>query len=176
MLSAIDQKTSSQSRNDLPRVPLTALEAEVIGLFVQISRMIGQPRSYAEIYGLLFISPCPITMDDVIERLGMSKGSASQGLRFLRRAGAIRVVYVAGDRRTHYGPVAELRRFVTGLLRDQILPQLESSQQRLDHIAEMAEALPPEERAHLASRIGMLQSWGEKSRNFLPMVVKILEG
>ena len=154
---------------------LTELETEVLGLFVQLSRMIGQPRSYAEIYGLLFISAQPLAMDDLIERLGISKGSASQGLKFLRTAGAIRMAYVAGDRRVHYEPVAELRHLVTGFLRDQFLPQLENSQARLDEIAERVRKLPAAERAHVSRRITMLQSWGKKTRKFLPIIVKILE-
>src|SRR3954452_18920276 len=89
--------------------PLNALESEVIDLFVQLSRLVGQPRSLAEIYGLLFISSRPLTMDDIIARLRLSKGSASRGLKFENRLGAIRQVYVPSDRRTHYEAVAELR-------------------------------------------------------------------
>src|SRR5262245_56308249 len=85
---------------------LNPLEAEVIALFVQMSRALGQPRSLGEIYGLLFISARPLAMDDLIERLGLSKGSASMGLRFLRNAGAIKMVYVPADRRVHYEAVA----------------------------------------------------------------------
>jgi hypothetical protein len=39
-----------------PIRPLNALEVEMIDLFVQFSRVLGQPRSVAEIYGLLFVS------------------------------------------------------------------------------------------------------------------------
>ncbi len=151
------------------------LETEVIGLFVELSRMLGQPRSYAEIYGLIFISNRPLPMDDIIARLAISKGSASQGLRFLRKAGAVKMVYVAQDRRIYYEAVAELRHLAVGFLRDQILPRLESSRSRLDQIAELVRRLPPDERRHVSARITMLQSWARKSRRFLPIVVKILE-
>ena len=172
---AAQAKSAESPPPPMPSPRLSELEAEVLGLFVQISRMLGQPRSYAEIYGLLFISPRPVAMDDLIDRLGISKGSASQGLRFLRKGGAVRMVYVPGDRRVHYEPVAELRHLVTGFLRDQFLPQLENSQARLEQIAGMVRKLPAGERAHLTGRIAMLQSWGKRSRRFLPLVLKILE-
>src|ERR1051325_7503619 len=123
MLSAIDQK-ERHYKNGQPEalLPLNALETEIIDLFVQLSRLLGQPRSLAEIYGLLFISARPLSMDDLIERLRMSKGSASQGLKFLRNAGAVKMVYVPGDRRVHYEAVAELRNLVTRFLRDQFVP------------------------------------------------------
>src|SRR5438034_4661994 len=134
MFLAVEQKDAGAGR---PRVaaPLTALETEIIDLFVQLSRLLGQPRSLAEIYGLLFISARPLAMDHLIERLTLSKGSASQGLKFLRNIGAVKTVYVAGDRRAYYEAVAELRNLVTRFLRDQIVPHLESGQARLERIA-----------------------------------------
>ena len=77
-----------------PSMSFSDLEAEVIGLFVQISKIMGQPRSYAEIYAVLFMSPDPLTMDELIARLGISRGSACQGLGFLRKSGAIRMMLI----------------------------------------------------------------------------------
>ena len=176
MLLAKPQKSVAKNDHAATGVTVSALEAEVIGLFVQLSRVIGQPRSFAEIYGLLFISGQPLAMDDLIERLKLSKGSASQGLKFLRHAGAIRMVYVPGDRRVHYEAVAELRNLVARFLRDYVVPQLDSSEARLQTIAAMVKQLPEDEQARVASRITMLQSWEKRTRNFLPLVVKLLGG
>jgi DNA-binding transcriptional regulator GbsR (MarR family) len=152
----------------------SALETEVIGLFVQISRIMGQPRSYAEIFAVLFLSPKPLTMDALIERLGISRGSACQGLAFLRKAGAIRLVLIPGRRPSHYEAVAELRHLVAGFLRNQVMPQVEESQNRLNQIAEMVGQLPAKDRAHVGSRVSMLQSWGKRTRQFLPLVTRLM--
>jgi DNA-binding transcriptional regulator GbsR (MarR family) len=155
---------------------VTEMEAEVISLFVQLSRVLGQPRSFAEIYGLLFISGRPLAMDDLIERLHLSKGSASQGLKFLRNAGAIRMVYAPGDRRAHYEAVAELRNLVARFLRDYVVPELDASEARLQHIAGMVKQMPAGERERIAPRVTMLQSWEKRTRRFLPVVLKLLGG
>lgn len=155
---------------------VTEMEAEVISLFVQLSRVLGQPRSFAEIYGLLFISGRPLAMDDLIERLHLSKGSASQGLKFLRNAGAIRMVYIPGDRRVHYEAVAELRNLVARFLRDYVVPELDASEARLQHIAGMVKQMPAGERERIAPRVTMLQSWEKRTRRFLPVVLKLLGG
>ena len=157
-----------------PALRLTPLETEIIDFFVQLSRVLGQPRSLAEIYGLLFISGRPLAMDDLIARLQLSKGSASQGLRFLCNAGAVRMVYVPGERRTHYEAVAELRNLATRFLRDQVVPHLDNGQARLDRIADLVRHLPPVERARINGRVKMLQSWERQTRRFLPLVVKML--
>ena len=153
---------------------LSPLETEIINLFVQLSRLLGQPRSLAEIYGLLFISGRPLAMDDIIKRLQLSKGSASQGLKFLRSIGAVRMVYVAGERRVHYEAVAELRNLTARFLRDQIVPHLDTGQARLERIAALVEQLPSEERTRINGRVKMLQSWERNGRRVLPLVVKVL--
>jgi DNA-binding transcriptional regulator GbsR (MarR family) len=174
----LSKSPKSPATNDHATPPangaVTEMEAEVIGLFVQLSRVLGQPRSFAEIYGLLFISGRPLAMDDLIERLQLSKGSASQGLKFLRNAGAIRMVYVPGDRRVHYEAIAELRNLVARFLRDYVVPQLDASEARLQRIAGMVKQMPAGGRERLAPRITMLQSWEKRTRKFLPLVVKLL--
>ena len=175
MILAVEEKEPGKPvKRGESAVRLSLLETEIIDFFVQLSRLLGQPRSLAEIYGLLFISGRPLAMDDLIERLQLSKGSASQGLKFLRNIGAVRMVYVAGERRVHYEAVAELRNLVTRFLRDQIVPHLDNGQARLERIAEMVKQLPSEQRARINSRLKMLQSWERNGRRFLPLVAKIL--
>jgi DNA-binding transcriptional regulator GbsR (MarR family) len=151
-----------------------ALEREVIDHFVEISCALGQPRSLAEIYGILFISPQPLTMDDLIGRLQISKGSVSQGLRFLRDIGAVREVEATGDRRTHYEAVAELRRLAGRFLSEQLAPRVAGNEKRLARLADRLNELPEPGRQHAESRITMLQSWHKNTRRILPLVVKIL--
>ena len=110
-------KASSPSANSL-----SAIEAQVIAVFVDGVKVLGLPRSIGEIYGLLFISPVPLSLDDLVERLGISKGSASQGLKTLRSLGAVRESDAEGlpERRTYYEAATELKRLVGGFIREEI--------------------------------------------------------
>jgi HTH-type transcriptional regulator, glycine betaine synthesis regulator len=154
--------------------PLSPLEVEVIDFFVQLSHLLGQPKSLAEIYGLLFISARPLSLDDLIDRLKLSKGSASQGLRFLHNVGAVRTVYVAGSRRVHFEAVAELRNLVARFLNERIMPHLDYGQQRLEKISHLLKQAPAEDRARINGRIKMLQSWEKNGRRAIPFLVKFL--
>jgi DNA-binding transcriptional regulator GbsR (MarR family) len=155
---------------------LKPVEIEVIHLFVQFAGALGQPRSVAEIYGLLFASEKPLVMDALIERLRLSKGSASQGLKYLQDLGAVRTVYVAGDRRTHYEAVAELRKLAGRFLRQQILTHFEDTEARLDRIAGQTQDLSDEQRRHVYERIKLLRRWERTGRRILPLVLKMLGG
>jgi DNA-binding transcriptional regulator GbsR (MarR family) len=153
---------------------ISPLEAEVIGLFVQFSHAFNMPRSLAEIYGLLFLAPRPLNLDELILRLDLSKGSASQGLAALRKAGAIKMVYVPGDRRMHYEAVVELRKLAGRYFEDLITPQLESGRERLGRIAKLAGKLPSEERTRVHPRIATLHGWNKQGQRFLPILLKLL--
>ena len=153
---------------------LEPVEIEAINLFVQFSRALGQPRSYAEIYGLLFISERPLSMDELMERLNLSRGSASQGLKFLEDLGAVRTVYLPGERRTHYQAIAELRNMAGRFLSQQILPHFHGSTERLDQIGSNLSKLPVERRKHVQARVKLLRSWVQNGRRVVPFVLKML--
>lgn len=156
--------------------PLNPVEVEVIHLFVQFSRALNQPPSVAEIYGLLFVSPRPLPQDDFGDRLNMSKGTASQGLRYLLDLGAVRTVYVAGDRRVHYEAVAELRNLAGRFVRQQILNNFEDSGTRLDRITVEAQKLSGEERKTAVARLKLLQSWEKNVKRILPIILTVFGG
>lgn len=154
--------------------PLNPVEVEAMHLFVQLSRALGQPPSVAEIYGLLFVSPHPLNQDDLIARINLSKGSASQGLRYLLDLGAARTVYVAGDRRVHYEAVAELRNLASRFLQQQVTRYFEDSGDRLDRLAVEAKKLSGEQREFAIRRVGMLKSWRRNVRMLLPLLSRLL--
>jgi DNA-binding transcriptional regulator GbsR (MarR family) len=172
----LTEKTEDIVKTNNVASRLEPVEVEVIHLFVQFARSLGQPRSVAEIYGLLFASEKPLVMDTLIERLNLSKGSASQGLKYLQDLGAVRTVYVAGDRRTHYEAVATLRNLAGRFLRQQILVHFEDSESRLDRIAAQTQKLSDERRRHIAERIKLLRRWERTGRRILPFVLKMLGG
>ena len=156
--------------------PLNPVELEVIHLFSQLCRALGQPPSVAEIYGLLFVSPRPLPQEDFFARLNVCKGTASQGLRYLLDLGAVRMVYVAGDRRVHYEAVAELRSVAGRFLRQRILTNFEDSGTRLNRIAVEAKKLPDAERKFAEGRLKTLKSWEKNAKRTLPLLLMILGG
>ncbi|MGB8930473.1 MAG: MarR family transcriptional regulator [Anaeromyxobacteraceae bacterium] len=62
----------------------------------------GINRSVARVHALLMASDAPLSLDEIAERLSISKGNASMSLHELRGWGVIRPVPVAGDRRDYY--------------------------------------------------------------------------
>ncbi len=155
--------------------PLTPVEQEVIHIFVQTAQVLGLPKSVGEIYGLLFCAMEPLNFDEIMRRLKISKGSTSQGLRFLRNIQAVKTIYVAGDRRDHFVAELQLRNLSAGFLRERILPHLENGQERLANLHELLPQNPSENCKILEERVGYLSTWNKKARGLLPWVLKFID-
>ena len=150
------------------------LEREVIELFVRVASLMGLPRSIGELYGLLFIVPEPLSMDELMRRLDLSKGATSQGLKLLRSFGAVRTVYRAGDRRDHFVAETELRKLAGGFLKEQVQPHLRSGEERLERIQRMLDELPEDERGAVKIRVARLANWRRRGDQILPILMRLI--
>lgn len=149
----------------------------MIDVFVRAASLIGLPRSIGEIYGLLFCANKALTFDQLGERLQISKGSVSQGLKVLRQLGAVKLHYVPGSRRDHYEPELSMQRLVRGFIKDQFEPHMVSGSQRLNHIEELiAKETDDALRQHAVSRLNTLHSWQQRAKKLLPIIMAVLGG
>ncbi|MEX1111579.1 MAG: hypothetical protein WEB31_07240 [Chthoniobacterales bacterium] len=154
---------------------LQELEVEAIEMFINFLRLIGLPKSVGEIYGLLFVAPRPMAMDDIMERLGISLGAASQGLKLLRSFGAVRVVYERGERRDHYVADLELSRFATVFIKDELQPRMDTAAERIKRMERALAELPAKERKATRERIERLKHWLDKGRKLLPWLIRFMK-
>jgi len=156
-----------------PTAPSHSVEEELIELFVHYGRLLNQPRSVGAIFGLLFCSPEPLNQETIQERLGISRGGGSMGLKFLREIGAIEVVRVDGDRRDHYRAEIQVRRVLRGLLREQIQPEMEKGKARLVALKKRLDG-EGGDNPHLRKRIEQIESWGKRAQTIVPVLRAIL--
>lgn len=154
---------------------LSPLERQVVDVFVDGVKVLGLPKSLGEIYGLLFVSPIALSLDDVVAKLGLSKGSASQGLRMLRELGAVKEAEGQGGRRTLYQPDVDLKRLVGGFIREQVRPHLESGKGKVGDLLKIASQEDDKElKKFYRVRIQKLDSWMTRGRVVLPLLQKLL--
>ena len=156
-------------------VALEAWENAVVDLFQNAANSFGLPKSIGQIYGLLFCRDQPLAMDEVMEILLISKGSASQGLRSLRQLGAVSSVFAAGDRKERFVAEIRLRKLVGGFLREQAEPHLEKGTARLDQIEGLLKNLDNEDsRKRGIQRHEILLAWHRQMSRLLPLVKMIV--
>ena len=62
----------------------------------------GVNRTVAQIHALLYISPRPLTAEEIADTLSVARSNVSTSLKELQGWGIVRVVHVLGDRRDHF--------------------------------------------------------------------------
>ena len=150
-------------------------EFAVIDLFLNAANSFGLPKSYGQIYGLLFCRDAPLSMDEVMSLLEISKGSASQGLRALRNLGAISSSFTRGDRKERFIAEIRLRKLVSGFLREKADPHLEKGIARLQQIESLIkESNSGDSSTRAILRHEILSGWHRQMSRLLPWVKMIV--
>lgn len=97
---------------------------ESAGHFTQ---SLGAGRVLGQIYAHIYFSKDPQSLDDLTRLLEISKGSASMAVRQLEQWGALRRVWVKGDRKDYYKATDEFGRIIRKALLDMIGRKMETS-------------------------------------------------
>src|ERR1041384_7817994 len=92
---------------DLAQV-LDEVEQDFVGLWRSMSSLWGISPTMAEIHGLLFITGAALSMDEIMARLGISRGNVSMNLTKLVEWGLVHSVHKRGDRRDYYQSISDV--------------------------------------------------------------------
>lgn len=130
---------------------LQAVNTSVIEGFGQLASYFGFSKVIGQLFGALLLSPDPLSLDDLRQRLGISKASVSTNMRTLEVMGLVREVWVRDDRRKYYRAERDFWRMLSNILsnrelRDvnQALHVLESNTETLQQV--MTEMTPEDRR------------------------------
>ena len=155
-------------------------ETGLVDIFADLAELFGNPRSYGQIYGLLFARETPLTMEEIARRLEISQGSISQGLRQLEAFGAVIKQKHDGSRQALYSAKLEMKLLISGFLKERVIPRLESTESRVEEIRRvLATDKHILDKSFLETanhRLGRVAKWHRSARTILPLARKILGG
>jgi DNA-binding transcriptional regulator GbsR (MarR family) len=170
-------KSATQTTREAPlasaeRTP-PDFERECADFFAEVVTVFGAPPSVGQIYGVVFASPSPLSFTDIVERLDISKGSASQGIKLLRELGAVRSAEVADDRREYFVAELGLRRLVDGAVRERIGNLVAAAPNRISRLRRLAEQ-GGAARDSCIDQVEQLETWRRKLKLALPVLSMLL--
>jgi DNA-binding transcriptional regulator GbsR (MarR family) len=87
---------------------LRDVEDEFVRLWHGMSSLWGISPTMAEIHGLLYLTGQAMSMDDIMDRLGISRGNVSMNLSKLLEWGLVRRSHKRGDRRDYYESLSDV--------------------------------------------------------------------
>lgn len=91
-----------------PSRSLETVEDQFVDLWNNMASLWGISPTMARIHGLLYISGAALSMDDIMERLAISRGNVSMNLSKLVEWGLVRRVHKKGDRKEYYESLSDV--------------------------------------------------------------------
>ncbi len=160
--------------------PMLKSRQEMVMAGGRLSQILGYPKSVGQIFGFLFFATKPQSLDDIAGELGVSKASVSNGVRKLLSWGAVRQVWVQGNRKEYLEVVDDLTILFNAGYSDFVKPRVSSSKRRIGEIGELLEeeraegSLDQEEYSLAKKRYDKLKKVQGRLERILPMLERLL--
>ncbi|MEN8189312.1 MAG: hypothetical protein ABFS19_05655 [Thermodesulfobacteriota bacterium] len=84
----------------------------------RITHFWGFPKAMGAIFGAVYLSSEPVTLDELVTQIGVSKGAVSTNIRNLERLGIVHKKIILGDRKDYYIAETDFWKIVKGILRE----------------------------------------------------------
>lgn len=141
-----------------------------------LTQSVGLGRVPGQLFAYLYFSYRPRNLAEMQEALGISKGSASQVVRQLEQWGAVRKVWIKGDRRDYYEANEWLGQIVRNIMRDVIGKRLATANSLLD-MDEKALPAGDKETEFIRDRIENIRRFQRKATQAFnnPLISKLLK-
>jgi DNA-binding transcriptional regulator GbsR (MarR family) len=97
---------------------LTKIKQDFTEGLSQISRFWGFPKGMGAIFGVLYLSPTPLSLDEIVQETGLTKGAISTEIRALARMGLVHRSSKLGDRKDYYEAEADFYAAIKSILKE----------------------------------------------------------
>jgi DNA-binding transcriptional regulator GbsR (MarR family) len=153
-----------------PEPEMDDFQRECVAIFQRAAAAFSLAPSVGQIYGLLFASEEPLSMDQIMTRLGTSRGGTHQSLRWLRQIGAIERHFIPGQRKEFFGAVLNLRKLAGAFVAARINPHIESGQEHLERLRASLPLADDDKARFQHQRYEQMERWHRFLGDLLPFI------
>ena len=97
----------------------------------------GLNKAMAQIHALLMLAPEPLSVEDIMEELNISRGNVSMNLRNLIEWGIVRKDYKAGERKEYFASEKDIWKLTTQVAKERRKRELEPVIEMLEHASKI---------------------------------------
>jgi DNA-binding transcriptional regulator GbsR (MarR family) len=139
----------------------------------------GVNRSIAQIHALLYLSPLPLTAEEIADTLSIARSNVSTSLKELQGFGLVRMTHLLGDRRDHFESIKDNWEMLTLIVEERKRREVDPTLALLRECvaeAEADKATDPEVKARIERMLAFvdtLSSWYEQVKALLVALMKM---
>src|SRR5262249_17092959 len=157
----------------MTKAPRDPFLAQFIALAGDVAEMVSFNRSLGQLYGLLYVSSEPMSLDDIAATCKMSKGNASIHLRILEDWNAVHRSSQPGTRKDYYTANVDIKSIIYQRFQEGLSKRLNLVRKRMAALKAdpaLAEHLKHPRNAHWNERMAKAESVMGKIEKALPML------
>ncbi len=132
----------------------------------------GINRTMAQIHALLLISPGPLSADEIMEELNISRGNANMNIRELINWGLVQRTLQAGERREFFTAEKDIWKVVKQIVKERKKRELEPMLKLLDDLGEVEGDKKDKEVKSFLETISSIKKLGTQADKTFDVMVK----
>lgn len=135
----------------------------------------GINRTMAQIHALLLVSVNPITQDDIMEQLTISRGNVNMNIRDLIGWGLVERVIISGERKEYFTAEKDIWKVATKIIKERKKRELDPMIKLLSQLENVEGDKKDKDIRQFSEVIGGIKKLGTQADKLLDVMVKAEE-
>src|SRR5216117_17985 len=135
----------------------------------------GINRTMAQIHALLLVSAEPLTQDDIMEELTISRGNTNMNIRELINWGLVERVILTGERKEFFTAEKDIRKVVKQIVKERKKRELDPMLKLLDQLEEVEGDKRDKEVKTFIDVVSGIKRLGKQADKTLDLMIKAEE-
>jgi DNA-binding transcriptional regulator GbsR (MarR family) len=135
----------------------------------------GINKTMAQIHALLLITPKPVTQDDIMEQLAISRGNVNMNVRDLMNWGLVQKVIISGERKEFYSAEKDIWKVAAIITAERKKRELDPMMKLLEELETAEGDAKNEDVKQFKQTIKSIKKLGAQADNVLTQVIKVEE-
>ncbi|MBK8710961.1 MAG: MarR family transcriptional regulator [Niastella sp.] len=132
----------------------------------------GINRTMAQIHALLLVSPDPLSQDDIMEQLSISRGNVNMNVRDLVSWGLVERKIISGERKEHFVADKDIWKVATQIIKERKKRELDPMLKLLTQLEILDEDKKNKDVKQFKEMIGEIQQLGNQADKILETLIK----
>src|SRR6187397_1525503 len=132
----------------------------------------GINRTMAQIHALLLISPDPLTQDDIMEDLNISRGNTNMNIRELINWGLVERILLSGERKEYFIAEKDIWKVVRQIVKERKKRELDPMLKLLDQLEEVEGDKRDKEVKAFVETVGSIKRLGKQADKTLDIMIR----
>ncbi|MES2429815.1 MAG: MarR family transcriptional regulator [Bacteroidota bacterium] len=151
---------------------LSEAKQQFIGSWGAFGTHWGINRTMAQIHALLMISADPLTQDDVMEQLDISRGNVNMNIRELISWGLVDRVILPGERKEYFSAEKDIWKVATQIIRERKKRELDPMMKLLSQLEDIDGDKKDKDVKQFISTVSGIRKFGNQADKMLDVMIK----